>query len=235
MTVAGMTGRPEPFTFLGEGVIDFAAGMSRSLLDLSDALGTTRTTDTELETITAGGQLFVRAPVLTFLSSDSEPWVRIDPMASGQDDPGRGGLGLAPLAGLAGSDAGAPIALLAGIDASSVREIGDVPGGDNTITTLRAAVDPLAASHQDTTPEELAALEAFLDRLGARHLQVDIELDENDRLRSLVYEHAVPSPTGAVHQRFQVRYHDFGTAVEIDVPVDTQVRDLLDKGLQGPR
>lgn len=232
-TVTGLPGRPEPLTFRGDGVIDFDAGMSRSILDLSDAIGSTQTDTTELETMTAGGLLYVRAPMLSFLSDAPEPWVRIDTMATSHDGVGVGTLGLAPLAGLAGSDGGAPIAMLAAVDASSVQEIFSVEERNGAFTTLRAVVEP-SASFPEGTPGDLVALEAFLDRLGARQLEVEVELDEANRLRRLVYEHAVPTPGGTAHQRFEVQYRDFGSVVDIEPPVDSEVRDLLEV-LQGPR
>ena len=238
-TVGGLPGRPEPLALRGEGVIDFAAGTSRSILDLSDVLGTVRTSTTELETISYDGVIYVRAPMLTSFSGSSQPWVRIDPMATAQPGAGAGDtLGLAPLTGLAGSDVGAPIALLNGVDGSSVREVPhpdqptDQPRGGTT--TFRATVDLSAAVSAGATPRDLAALEGFLDRLGARRLEVEVELDETNRLRRLVYEHAVPTPAGTTTQRFEVRYGDFGTTVDIELPLEAEVRDLGGSS-QGPR
>lgn len=224
-TVDGLPGRSEPLTFRGEGGIDFLAGRSRSVLDLSDALGTAPTSRTELETISSDGLVYVRAPMLTSFSGASEPWVRIDPMATAQ--PGAGALGLAPLTGLAGSDVGAPLALLNGVDLSSVRELRQPDRPDGDTMTLRAMVDVSAAAGAGASPHDLAALQHFLDRLGARRLEVEVELDEADRLRRLVYEHAVPTPTGTASQHFEIRYQDFGAAVDIERPVDAEVRDLL--------
>ncbi|HEV2810673.1 MAG TPA: hypothetical protein VGV93_09800 [Acidimicrobiales bacterium] len=224
-TVGSLPGRSEPLTFRGEGEIDFLAGESRSILDLSDAMGMALTRGTELETISSDGLVYVRAPMLTSFSGASAPWVRIDPMATAQ--PGADALGLAPLTGLAGSDVGAPIALLNGVDVSSVRELRQSGRADGGTTTLRAMVDLSAAASAGATPHDLAALQRFLDRLGARRLEVEVELDEADRLRRLVYEHAVPTPTGTVSQHFEIRYQDFGAAVDIERPVDAEVRDLL--------
>lgn len=224
-TVGGLPGRSEPLTLRGQGTIDFVAGTSRSILDLSEALGTAPTSTAELETISSDGLVYVRAPMLTSFSGASEPWVRLGPMATAHHGAGAGAL--APLTGLAGSDVGAPLALLNGVDGSSVREVRrpDQPDGDTT--TLRAIVDLSAAVSAGATPHDLAALQRFLDHLGARRLEVEVELDEADRLRRLVYEHAVPTPTGTASQHFEIRYGDFGAAVDIAPPVDGEVRDLL--------
>lgn len=225
-TVGGLPGRSEPLTFRGEGGIDFFAGRSRSILDLSDTLETAPTRRIELETISSDGLVYVRAPMLTSFSGASAPWVRIDPMATAP--PGADALGLATLTGLAGSDVGAPIALLNGIDVSSVRELRQPDRPDGDTTTLRATVDlSAAASAGATTPQDLAALQHFLDRLGARRLEVEVELDEADRLRRLVYEHTVPRRTGTASQHFEIWYQDFGAAVDIERPVADEVRDLL--------
>lgn len=233
-TVSGLAGRPEPLTLQGTGAIDFAAGRSRSILDLAGALPTTPAGDAELETIVASGLLYVRAPVLVSLLGAATPWVRIDPTVASDGTTGESALGFEALTGLAGSDLTAPIALIAGVDASSVRAVdgSDKPGN---VIHLRATVDLLAAAHHDDAPADLAALEAFLDRLGVRKLQVDVELDEGDRVRRIAYEHTVSTPAGAATQRFEVEYLDFGADVEIDVPPGSQVSDLADLRRQGPR
>ena len=231
-TVAGLPGHSHPLTFGGEGALDFSAGRSRSVLDLSGALGSAKSSATELETITAGGVVYVRAPVLTSLHGGSQPWLRLDSDNTG-GGPARAALG--PLTSLAGSDLGAPMALLAGVDAGSVREIEGGQGAESATTTLRAAVDVSAATAQFASAEERSALESFLGSLGAGRLQIEAELDGEDRLRRLVYEHSLPAPDGAAHQRFEVRYRDFGAPVEIRLPPDDQVRDLVGGPLQGPR
>jgi hypothetical protein len=234
-TVTGLPGRPEPMVLRGEGVIDFAAARSRSVLGVASARGGGTAGDLAFETVTADGLLYVRAPALTSLAGTVTSWVRIDPTApAGDDGAGRGAPGFGPLAGLAGSDLGAPIALLAGVDASSVREVGTETTDGTTTTSLRATVDPVAASAGGATPDDLTALETFLEGIGARRLEVEAELDEDDRLLRLVYEHEVATPAGPVHQRFDMAYFDFGAAVEVSTPPDDQVRDPA-AGRQGPR
>jgi hypothetical protein len=235
-TVAGLPGRREPFTLRGEGAIDFAAGRSRSILRVdSEGRAGSEPGHTEFETVAADGLVYVRAPALTSLAGASEPWVLLDPTA-GADGSGAGSAAPAfgPLTGLTGSDLGAPIALLAGVDPSSVRATGAEGEGQEATTVLRATVDPVAASPEGTTPDERVALESFLQGLGASELEVEVELDGQDRLRRLVYEHDITTPSGPVHQRFDVSYFDFGAAAEVTIPPEDQVRGLAN-GLQGPR
>lgn len=224
-TVTGLPGRRQPFTLQSEGAVDFTAGRSWSILRPDgQTTGGTDASATELETVVAGGVVYVRAPALTSLSGASAGWVRIEPAIAGA------GPALGPLTELASSNLGAPLAMLAGVTPSSVREVGTEvgteagPGG--AITLIQATVDLVAASAEGATTEDLSALGAFLDRLGARQLQVEVELDGHDRIRRLIYEHDVPSPAGPVHQRFDVAYSDFGADVEIATPPDDQVRDL---------
>lgn len=233
-TVTGLPGRSGPVTFRGDGVIDFTAGRSRSVLAMDPDHDGASGGGTELESIVADGLLYVRFPALASLASASTPWVRLDPSTGGADRSGPGASAFGPLTDLAGSDVGAPIALLAGVDASSVHEVGTAVTRGASTTSLRATVDPTAATGEDTSVDDRAALEAFLTGIGARRLEVEVDLDEHDRLRRLVYEHDVPTPGGPAHQRFEMEYFDFGAAVEVSVPPDDQVRDLK-VASQGPR
>ncbi len=220
-TVTGLPGRRQPFTLQGDGAVDFTAGRSWSILRPDgQTTGGTDPSATELETVVAGGVVYVRAPALTSLSDASAGWVRIDPAIAGAD------FALGPLTELARSNLGAPLAMLAGVDPSSVREVDTEVGPGGAITVIRATVELVAAFAEGATTEDLSALEAFLDRLGARQLQVEVELDGDDRIRRLIYEHDVASPVGPVHQRFDVAYSDFGADVEIATPPDDQVRNL---------
>ena len=237
-TVTGLPGRTEPIVFRGRGAIDFAAGRSRSVLEMASAGSGSAAGAIVLESVVADDLLYVRGPSPTSGAEPSAPWVRIDPTATrGGDGSGSGAPDFGPLAALAGSDIGAPLALLAGVDASSVRAVATETAGGATTTTLRAMVDPVAATAGGATAHERAVLESFLDGIGAHRLHVEAELDEDDRLRRLVYEHAAPTPAGPVRQRFDMQYADFGATVEISVPPRHQVRDLSEGpgSAQGPR
>lgn len=225
-TVTGVPGRTDPITFRGDGVIDFAAGRSRSVLGLDPGPQGARASDLEIETVAADGLLYVRSPALAAMAGTSVPWARLDPTPPGGGvGAGQGPPGLHLLTGLAGGDLGAPLALLAGVDPSSVHEVGTETTGDGDITRLRATADPVAATGA-TAARDRTALEAFLDALGARRLRVEVALDQDDRLRRLVYEHDAVTAAGVAGQRFEVEYFDLGTAVEVNVPPPDQVREL---------
>lgn len=224
-TVAGLVDHDGPLVLPSVGEIDFAAGRSRLTLDIAalDPPGGATTIDQ----VVADGVLYVRAPALQVAPDPWAPWARIDPsdLAVSPADSGMG-----PLGRLATADAGAPIALLAGLDASTVEQV----GGDGDVVTFRGRVDTVAAVDDGTDAAELAALEALLDQLGARHLDIEVDLDGTDRIQRIAYHHEGPTPAGPVRQTMEITYRDFGVDVDIAVPPADQVRDLASAD-QGPR
>ncbi len=234
-TLTGVPGRPEPVSLHGSGAVDFTTGRSRSNIDLSGALKVPLAErpapqagppDMSWETISADGAVYLRAPMLVDLLGIETPWVRIDPSS----DLLEAADGFAPLSQLAGSDSGAPLALLAGLEPESVTDLGaeDVQG--TATSHLRATVDLLAAAGAvpggDLSDAQRQALERFADGLGARQLTVDVFLDRAGRVRRLVYEHALAPEAGGGSQRVELGYGDFGVPVDITVPPEDQVSEL---------
>lgn len=224
-TVTGLVDHDGPLVLPSEGEIDFAAGRSRSNLDIGalDPSGGATTIDQ----VVADGVLFVRAPVLQVAPDPWAPWARIDP-ADLAVSPADSGMG--PLGRLTTADAGAPIALLAGLDASTVEQV----AGQGDVVTFSGRVDTVVAAKDGTDAGELAALGALLDRLGARHLDIEVDLDGADRIQRIAYHHEVQTPAGPVRQTTEITYRDFGADVDIVVPPADQVRDLPTSN-QGPR
>ncbi len=228
-TLAGLPGHAEPVTLTGTGEADFATGRLRSLIDLSAALERrSPEVDPSWETISVDEVVYLRAPMLTELFEIATPWVRVDP--SSELLGAAGGL-----QGLAGSDNGAPLAMLAGVEPGSARDLGPAEVAGTAGRHLQASVDLVAAVEAvaaDQPEPQRRALERFVEKLGARRLSVDAFLDGDDRIRGLVYEHALPAAAGGGSQRVELGYADFGARVSIDPPPSSLVTDLA--GALGP-
>lgn len=229
-TLTDLPGRPGPVSLTGTGEADFATGRMRSIIDLSGAFErpTSVGVDPSWETVSADGLVYLRAPILAELFEIETPWVRIDASSELLDATG--------LQGLAGSDSGAPLALLAGVDEGSVLDLGPSEIEGTPTSHLRATVDLVAAVDAlrvDGPDEAHAALERFVESLGARQLTLDAFLDGDDRVRRLVYEHQLPPDAGGGSQRVELEYLDFGIPIDVAPPPPHLVSELSDA--LGPR
>ncbi len=230
-TLTGLPGRPEPVSLTGSGAVDFTNGRTRSNIDLSDAfelpLAETPEAgrpDTSWETVSADGVVYLRAPLMSDLLGIETPWVRIDPSSELL----AAASGFAPLGQLAGSDSSAPLALLAGIEPGSVSDLGTEDVRGTPTEHLRASVDLLSGVGAGGRLSEAGrqALQRFVEGLGARQLTVDAFLDDDGRVRRLVYEHELSPEAGGGSQRVELDYDDFGAPVDITVPPEDQVSEL---------
>ena len=230
-TITGIPGRPAPVSLAGSGAVDFTTARLRSNIDLSGALelstgerpGAGRP-DPSWETISADGLVYLRAPMLSDLLAIKTPWVRIDPSSEIL----HAAEGFAPISQLAGSDSGASLALIAGLERGSVRDLGSKDVEGTATTHLRATVDLLVAAGAgvDLSDPEAQALQRFVDGLGAQRLTVDAFLDGDDRVRRLVYEHELGPDAGGGTQRVELEYGDFGAPLDIALPPKDQVTEL---------
>lgn len=220
-SLSGIPGHPDGLTMSGHGQIDFDARRSHSTLDLSELFpgGDVAPADPSMETILDDGQRYVRSPLLTSLVGITTPWMRIDPAALPSAGPG------AALGQLGQLAAGAPLALLAGVQEDSVQTLGEGQVGGETTSHIAATVELRAAVEGAGASTETGELQEYAARLGATVIDVEVHLDGHGRLRRLSYEHPVP---GGGAQRLELEYSDFGSPVEIALPPDDQVTDLAD-------
>ncbi len=175
-----------------------------------------------METILDGGRHYVRSPLLASLVGIATPWMRIDPAALPSAGPGAA---LGQLGQLPAGESTAPLALLAGVEESSVQPLGEGQVGGETTAHIAATVELRAAVEGVGALIDTGQFEEFAARLGATVVDVEAHLDGHGRLRRLSYEHPVP---GGGAQRLELEYSDFGSPVEIALPPDDQVTDLAD-------
>ena len=221
-TITGVPGRPDEIRMEGPGQVDFVGARASSILDLSELFSQpAAAADARFETVLDGGVAYVRSPLLSSLVGVDTPWLRVDPAAAPNSS-------LAPLTQLAGSDHTAPLALLAGVDPATVREVGPEELDGETNTHLAAVVDLRRAVEAAGPVTDPAGFERFVATLGGDRLEVDVYLDTSGRVRLLRYAHSLGPGAGTGRQSFELRYFDFGAAVAITVPPAELVTDLTE-------
>lgn len=200
-------------------MIDFRTGRGSSRIDLSPILPATSADAAMLDTITDGEVIYIRSPLLDLLGPVERPWARIDP--GDGSSPGVSA-GVGGLTALPGTDARTPLRFLAGVEASSVEEIGSEEIGGVATTHLRGSVDLTKAS----AAAGLEGVGRSLTELGASRLTVDAYLDHDNSVRRVVYDHRLPPGWGDGSQRTEVEYFDFGASIDVELPPDDEVSDL---------
>ena len=212
-------------TFGGEGEIDFENQQASSRSDLSELLrhGGVDDVDGEMESVVDGAVSYVRSPFFATMVGAPTPWVRIDPAALESVT----GMDMAQLSGLTSNDPKAQLAFLAGVVEGSVEEVGAGEVRGTPTTRLRARVDLRKAVEDTGAVSDRRTFEQFVASVGGGELAVEVDLDGDDRVRQLAYEHRLPAGGGG-HQRIELEYFDFGADVAISIPPDDQVTDLAD-------
>jgi hypothetical protein len=213
-------------TFGGDGEIDFEAQRASSRSDLSELLaaGGADDVDGEMESVVDGTISYLRSPFFTAMVGAPTPWIRIDPAALESVT----GMDMSQLSGLTSNDPNAQLAFLAGVVEGSVEELGAGEVRGTPTTRFRAKVDLRKAAEDAGAVTDPAQFEQFVATLGGSDLAVEVELDDDDRVRLLSYEHQLPTETGGGRQQIELEYFDFGADVDISLPPDDQVTDLTE-------
>ncbi|MBW3575213.1 MAG: hypothetical protein KY450_10140 [Actinobacteria bacterium] len=205
--------------FVGEGVFDVRSRRGRSTLHLSQGSspGVAALDDPVVEVVVDGGAVYVRSPLNHLLGAIDTPWLRIDESAA-EDLASAGSYPLR----LPGDPLATPLALLGRIDPATVLDLGSADVGGVVTTHLRATIvvgRPPAGedSHPWSSPAEL----------GTDRLEVDAFLDDDDRVRRLVYELPLDGPGGG-YQRIELEHSHFGARVQVQVPAAEEITDLAD-------
>ncbi len=218
-------------SFGGEGEIDFENQRASSRSDLTELLrnGEMGDIDGELESVVDGPVSYLRSPFFTTMVGAPTPWIRIDPAALESAT----GMDMTQLSGLTANDPNAQLAFLAGVVEGSVEELGAGEVRGTPTTRLRATVDLREAAEDAGAVSDPQVFEQFIASVGGGELVVEVDLDDDDRVRRLTYEHRLPAEGGGGHQRVELEYFDFGADVAISLPPDDQVTDLADLARAG--
>jgi hypothetical protein len=211
-------------SFGGDGEIDFEGQRASSRSDLTEVLrtGGMEGVDGEMESVIDGSISYLRSPFFTTMVGAPTPWIRIDPAALESVT----GMDMTQLSGLTSNDPNAQLAFLAGVVEGSVQEVGASDVRGTPTTRFRATVDLRKAAEDAGAVTDPAQFEQFVTTLGGSELTVEVDLDDDDRVRLLSYEHQLPAESGGGRQQIALEYFDFGTDVDISIPPDDQVTDL---------
>ena len=205
--------------FVGEGVFDVRSRRGRSTLHLSEGSspGVAALDGPVVEVIVDAGAVYVRSPLNHLLGTIDTPWLRMDESAA---------KGLAPAGShplrLPGDPLATPLALLGRVDPATVRDLGHAEVGGVATTHLRVTIvvgrPPVGEdSHPWSSPAEL----------GTDRLEVDAFLDDDDRVRRLVYVLPLDVPGGG-YQRIELEHSHFGAPMQVQVPPAEDITDLAD-------
>lgn len=221
--VGGAGGRT--ISFSGEGEIDFEGERASSRSDLTELLRSGgNDVDGELESVVDGAISYLRSPFFTTMVGAPTPWIRIDPAALESAT----GMDMTQLSGMPSTDPNAQLAFLAGVVEGSVEEVGRGEVRGTPTTRYRATVDLRQAAEDAGALTDPEQFEQFVTTLGGSELDVEVDVDGEDRVRLLTYEHRLPAEGGGGRQQITLEYFDFGAEVDISVPPDDQVTDLAD-------
>ena len=185
----------------------------------------------EVELIVGEGSIvYVRAPMLASYIPAKTPWIKLDPSALPQQQPGAIG---------AAATAINPAAILAAIkEAISVDEVGADAVDGTDATRYRATVDvlkllPAIAKLSPDAPTDADIQEAKdrLTKLGLDTLPIDLWVDADGYLKQIHFalDLSTIAPEGAAASfSITLTLTDIGEDISIDVPPASQVTDLTD-------
>lgn len=213
-------------SFSGEGEIDFEGGRASSRSDLTELLRGSEIegVDGEMESVVDGAVSYVRSALFTTMVGAPTPWIRIDPAALESAT----GMDMTQLSSMTSSDPNAQLSVLAGVMEGSVEEAGSGEVRGTPTSRFRATVDLRKAAEDTGAVADPEQFEQFITTLGSSELAVEVDLDDDDRVRRLAYEHRLPAEGGGGRQQVELEYFDFGAEVDIALPPADQVTDLVD-------
>lgn len=225
-TLVDVGGASGTLGFSGEGQIDFESQRASSRSDLTELLRSSGMQDVDgaMESVVDGTISYLRSPFFTSMVNAPTPWIRIDPAALESVT----GMDMSQLSGLTSNDPNAQLAFLAGVVEGSVEELGEGEVRGTPTTRFRATVDLRQAAEDAGAVTDPEQFEQFVATLGGSDLTVEVDLDEDDRVRMLSYEHELPAESGGGRQQIELEYFDFGAEVDISIPPDDQVTDLTE-------
>ncbi len=230
--------QPEPVTFTGQGVFDYANRKGKVTYDFGELFASLGlpAADDPVEAIFDGTVMYMKFPLLSAFLPDAKPWIKLDPATLGAET----GFDLSQLQQLGQSD---PTQFLDYLRATSetVEEVGTEQVGGVDTTHYRGTIELDRVADQvppDQQEQVRAALDKLIEQTGTAEIPVDVWVDGDGLVRKaeLTYTAEIQVPGSEPEQSESVvtmEFSDFGTAVEVEPPPADQVTDLAELSLMG--
>jgi hypothetical protein len=214
-------------TTSGEGAIDFAHQATTMTLDLSDTLGQMGVTgeNATMEMRSTGTVLYMRSPLFNQAGDVAAgKWLKLDLNELSKLQ----GIDISQLQQAGNNDPRQGLAFLEGVSKDGVEELGheDVRGVDTR--HYRADVDLEKAVTRSDAVTDREAFKRFVDSLGTSHLEVQVWIDGENRVRRIRTPLPIPYKGDTAHVTMTMEYFDFGAAVDVAPPPDSDVVDYQD-------
>ena len=214
-------------TTKGEGQIDFVRKATAMTLDLSDTLQPMGVTgdDATFDMRSLGSTLYMRSPLFSQVApSAAGKWLKLDLNELTKLQ----GVDLSQLQQAGNNDPRQGLAFLEGVTEDGVEDLGheDVRGADTT--HYRAEVDLEKAANRSGSIVDQDAFKRFIDTLGAKTVPVEVWIDGDNRVRRIRIPLPVPFQSGTAKVTMTMEYFDFGSAVNVAAPPDSDVIDYRD-------
>lgn len=194
--------------------------------DMSEILqqsGTAPEGSGEVDMIFEGVVLYMKMPFLTQLVTEDRPWLKLDLEAArraGRPD-------LAQLVQLGQSDPTQLLELLHGAtkDADDLGEA-ELRGASTTHYTMTL---DLRRAIEQASQDARSSVESLVARSGSVRLPADVWIDEQGRMRKMVYVVRLASSGESSRDSMTVtmELYEFGIDVVVEAPPADQVVDLL--------
>ena len=232
-------GAVKPVTMTLTGATDNVAKRSEMSFDLSSMLaaipgasGLGSADDLKMQLISDLGSgkpvVYMRVPFLTKLASGKvKEWIKVDLQEAGKSL----GLDLSTLTDI-GSDPSQQLQWLKGTS-GDVTELGTEMVDGAETTHYRATVDFEKVVNL-APPEQRASVRksiAALTRLGVKPMPYDVWIDNDQRIRKMTMQTNQKIAGQETNMNMTMRFHDFGSKVDIQLPSADTVSDL--SGLHG--
>lgn len=207
-------GAPLPGAFSGEGVWDYERNIGRLRMEMPRNDGQP---PAEMETLVLEDAVYQRYPPELRQLTGAKTWLKL---AVG-DLPRLASVNAASASSAESSDPTRALAMLRGAS-DDVREVGKETLRGVTVTHYRLTVDLQKAVDQAPADQQ-ASIRSFMSRAGLRESEIEVWVDDDDRLRKLVQY----SPAGeGARLKVTTELYDFGTAVDVEAPPADEVGDL---------
>jgi len=218
------SGRPDPVTMTGQGVVDFSGVASSMTVSMTGMGGL------EMRQIEDTG--YVKMPEdLVAQMPGTKPWLEVDLNAAAEQ---QAGVNLGQVQPAVAQDPTGQLEYLRGVS-ESVEKVGEERVRGAQTTRYRATIDLEKAAAQEGR-EAREAYDETIEMLGASKLPVEVWLDEHNRVRRFAIDLTVPVPESAAspnasredaRMRTQTvaEYYDFGVPVDVQAPPRDQTMD----------